>query len=94
VGVLFSWFGKEIMTDPPFLSISKSKSLCTGEKENAPAVKSSVSLGHGQIFDEQAEDFVLVSVQVVEPAFRGLGIVRARPSPPFFQIQISRNPQK
>ena len=63
------------MTDPPFLSISKTEGLGTGEKENAPAVKSSVSLDHGEILSEQPQDFFPVAVQVVQPAFRCLGIV-------------------
>ena len=37
------------MTDPPFLSISKTEGLGTGEKENAPAVKGSMGFGHGEI---------------------------------------------
>ncbi len=40
------------MRHPPFLSISKTKGLGAGEKENAPAVKGAMGLGHGKIFPE------------------------------------------
>ena len=63
------------MTDPPFLSISKTEGLGTGKKENAPAVKGSMGFGHGKILAEQAENFLLVDIEVLKPAFRGLGIV-------------------
>ena len=63
------------MTDPPFLSISKTESLSAGEKENTPTMKSTMSLRHGKIFAEQAENILLVPVQILEPAFRSLGIV-------------------
>ena len=76
------------MTDPPLLSISKSKGLGTGEEEDAPAVKGPVGIGHGKILSEQTEDFVAVMVQILEPAFRGAGVVQARPSPPSFQLQV------
>jgi hypothetical protein len=35
----FSWLLEQIMTNPPLLSIAKSKGLGTGEKEYTPSVK-------------------------------------------------------
>ena len=82
------------MRHPPLLSIAKTEGLGTGEKENAPAVKGSMGFGHGKILAEQAENFLLVAIEVVEPAFRGLGIVGTRPAPPCFQFQVAGYPEE
>ena len=82
------------MTDPPLLSIPKSKGLGAGEEEDAPAVKGPVGIGHGKILPEQTEGVVAMMVQVLEPAFRGAGVVLARPSPPSFQLQVAGDPQE
>jgi hypothetical protein len=49
---MISWFFKQVMTNPPLLSIPKSEGLSTGEKEDTPTVKGSVGLSHGQILVE------------------------------------------
>ena len=40
------------MTDPPFLSIPKTKSLCTGEEEDAPSIKGSMGLRYAEVLLE------------------------------------------
>ena len=82
------------MRHPPLLSISKTEGLGAGKKENTPAVKSAMGLGHGKVLPEQPEDLIAIAVQVVEPTFRGHGIVFARPAPPLFQVQVPANPQE
>ena len=63
------------MTNPPFLSISKTKGFGTGEEENSPTMKGLPCFFLGKFLFENLEDFLSVFVHVGQPAFRGLRIV-------------------
>ena len=76
------------MTDPPLLSIPKSKGLGAGEEEDAPAVKGPVGISHRKILPEQTEGVVAMMIRVLEPAFRGAGVVLATIAT-FVQLRVA-----
>ena len=82
------------MAYPPFLSISKTKCLGTGEEEDSPTMECKTCFFFGKFLLKELENNITVFVHVGQPTFRGFCVVFAGPSPPFVQFEGTGNAER